>query len=119
MVPLVDPAPTVTLAGTVTLAFPLLSETARPPAGAAPLNETVQVALPGAFTVAGLQLSPLSTVGAVTLMIPDIPAGETVMEVPEGSEMVIPEIAIGRDGPTVLEESWKEATATTPSAIAV
>jgi len=49
------PSGTVTLGGTV--AFPvslLLSVTETPPAGAAPFNVTVPVALAGAITVVGL-----------------------------------------------------------------
>jgi hypothetical protein len=59
------PAATVTLPGTVTLAFPLDSETANPPVAAAPVRLTVQVALPGAVTELGLQLRLLSA-GAAT-----------------------------------------------------
>ena len=57
---LVDPAATVTFTGTVTFAFPLVSATANPPAGAIPLKVTIHAAVPGAFTVAGLQLTPLN-----------------------------------------------------------
>jgi hypothetical protein len=53
------PAATVTLAGTVTLEFPLVSVTCLPPAGALPLRPTVQVELPGAVTEDGLQLKVL------------------------------------------------------------
>ena len=70
-----DPAATVTLAGTVTFAFPLVSPTAKPPLGAASVKVAVQVELPGALTVAGLQLSPLNcatgdTVTAAVLVTP-------------------------------------------------
>jgi hypothetical protein len=51
------------------LAFPLLSVTARPPAGAAPLNETVHVELPGAFTVAGLHVNPLNCTTGDTVTV--------------------------------------------------
>jgi hypothetical protein len=68
-VALVTPAPTVTLAGTPTLAFPLVSPTARPPAGAARDNVTVQVDVPGALTVAGPQLSPLNCATGDTVTV--------------------------------------------------
>ena len=71
----VVPAVTVTLAGIVT--FALLSDrlTVRPPVGAASVSVTVQVELPGAFTVAGLQLTELNcapgdTVTVVVLLTP-------------------------------------------------
>jgi hypothetical protein len=54
-VPVVAPDATVTLAGTVAFALLLESATARPPPGAAPLNVTVQLEVPGAFTLDGEQ----------------------------------------------------------------
>jgi hypothetical protein len=69
---LVAPASTVALAGTVTIAFPLVNETASPPAGAAPVKLTVQVEVPGALTVAGLQLSVLSWLDGVTVTLADL-----------------------------------------------
>ena len=105
---LVRPAPTVTLEGTVTLLFPLVSVTANPPTGAAALSVAVHVEVPGALTVAGVQLSEFRA-GRTTVIVPPVPAGETWIPVPEGSEMLIPEMAIGIDGPTVVGESWKEA----------
>ena len=57
---LLDPAATVTLAGTVTLALLSESVTANPPAGAAPLSVTVHAEVPGAFTLAGVQVKPLT-----------------------------------------------------------
>ena len=54
-VPVVDPDATVTLAGTVVFALLLESATASPPPGAAPLNVTVQLEVPGAFTLDGEQ----------------------------------------------------------------
>jgi hypothetical protein len=61
---LVTPAGTVTLPGAVTLA--LLSDrvTANPPADAAPLSITLQLEVPGAFTLAGEQAKPLSATSA-------------------------------------------------------
>ena len=57
------PADTVTLAGTVALALLLLSATTKPPAGATPLNVTVQAEDPGAFTVPGEQLKVFVVTG--------------------------------------------------------
>lgn len=52
----VAPELTVTLAGTVILALLLDNETVDPPEGAAAVNVTVQVEVPGAFTVPREQL---------------------------------------------------------------
>src|ERR1035438_8876393 len=52
----VCPAVTNTLAGTVNFALLLDSETVVPPVGAVPLMVTVQLAVPGPVTVAGVQL---------------------------------------------------------------
>ncbi len=56
-----DDAGTVTVAGTLTLVFPLASVTGNPPAGAAALSVTVQAADPGGATLAGVQDNPLRT----------------------------------------------------------
>jgi hypothetical protein len=53
---LVNPAPTPTLAGTVMLPLLLDNVTVAPPPGAAAVSVTVQLDVPGAFTVAGEQL---------------------------------------------------------------
>ena len=71
----VAPEATVTLAGTVTLVLLLASVTAKPDVAAACVSVTVQVDVPGALTVAGLQLSELScatgdTVTVVVLLTP-------------------------------------------------
>ena len=65
----VAPPVTVTLPGTV--AFPLLLEsaTASPPPGAAPLSVSVQAAVPGAFTLDGLQDTLLGVTEAVKLTV--------------------------------------------------
>ena len=63
------PAGTVTLAGTVALALLLLSVTASPPAGATALSVTVQAEDPGAFTVLGEQLKPLTVTAAFTVTV--------------------------------------------------
>ena len=63
------PAGTDTLAGTVALALLLESATAKPPAGATPLSVTVQAEEPGAFTVPGEQLNPLTVTAAFTVTV--------------------------------------------------
>jgi hypothetical protein len=63
------PAGTVTLAGTVAFTLLLLSATAKPPAGATPLSVTVQAEDPGAFTVPGEQLNPLTVTAAFTVTV--------------------------------------------------
>ena len=63
------PAGTVMLAGTVALALLLLSVTAKPPAGATALSVTVQAEDPGAFTVPGEQLKPLTVTAAFTVTV--------------------------------------------------
>jgi hypothetical protein len=60
------PARTVTLEGTVTVALLLESATASPPAGAAPLMITVQVAVAGPVTVVGLQATEFTVIGVGT-----------------------------------------------------
>ena len=55
---LAEPAGTVRLAGTTTLALLLDRLTAEPPAGAAPLSVTVQETLPAPTIVAGVQDNP-------------------------------------------------------------
>ena len=66
-VPLVWFAAMLTLPGTVTLALLLASATAAPLPGAGPDNVTVQLALPGAFTVPGVQLRLPGTTDTVRL----------------------------------------------------
>ncbi len=65
----VAPDATVTLAGTVALALLLDSATASPPLGAAPLNVTAHAEVPGAFTLAGSQLTPLTVTAATKLIV--------------------------------------------------
>ena len=62
---LLDPAATVRLAASDTLALLSDSVTATPPAGAAPLSVTVQEDTPGAFTLAGVQVKLLTAAGAL------------------------------------------------------
>ncbi len=66
---LLCPAPTPTLPGTVMLALLLDKITVAPPAGAAAVIVTVQLELPGAFTVAGEQFRLLGCVVTVNAMV--------------------------------------------------
>jgi hypothetical protein len=70
-VALVSPAPTLTLAGTVMLALLLDKVTVEPPAGAAAVRLTVQLDVPGAFTVAGEQLKLLGCTVTVNAIVAD------------------------------------------------
>jgi hypothetical protein len=68
---LLCPAITVALLGTVTLALLLERVMVNPPAGAGAVKPTVQVALPGAFTVAGKQLKLPSWTVVAKLRVTD------------------------------------------------
>ena len=59
--PVVAPAATVTLAGTVTAELLLARPTANPPLAAAAFKVTVQLSVPAPVNDPLLQLSPLST----------------------------------------------------------
>jgi hypothetical protein len=63
-VALLCPAPTLTVAGTVTFPLPLVTPTVAPDPPAA-VSVMVQVELPGAFTAAGAQLNVLGCTGPV------------------------------------------------------
>ena len=65
----VAPAPTVTLPGTVAFALLLDSATASPPPGAAPLSVTVQLEVPGAFTLDGVHVKLVGATEAVKLTV--------------------------------------------------
>ena len=65
---LLSPAPTFTPPGTVTLLLLLSNVTVATPEAAA-VKVTVQVEVPGAFTVAGEQLKLLSCAAAARLMV--------------------------------------------------
>ena len=67
--PVVAPANTVTLPGTAAFALLLDSATASPPPGAAPLKVTVHAEVPGAFTLAGLQDTPLGVTAVTKLTV--------------------------------------------------
>ena len=90
----VAPAATVTEAGTVNM--PLLSdkETTAPPVGAGLLRATVQVLLAPEVRAVGVQLRPVSRVGASRLRekVAVPPAAEAVM-VAEASAVTRPEVA--------------------------
>jgi hypothetical protein len=68
---LLNPAPTPTLPGTVMLPLLLDKVTVAPPAGAAAVSVTVQLEVPGAFTVAGEQLKLLGCAVTVNAMVVD------------------------------------------------
>jgi hypothetical protein len=59
--PVVDPAATVTEAGTVTAESLLATPTANPPLGAGPLSVTVQLSVPAPVIDELPQMSPLSS----------------------------------------------------------
>jgi hypothetical protein len=67
-VALLSPEPILTLPGTVTLVL-LLASVTLVALEAAAVNITVQVEVPGAFTVAGEQLTLLSVVAATRLKV--------------------------------------------------
>ena len=67
-VALLSPVPILTLAGTVTLAL-LLDSVTLAALTAAAVKVTVQVELPGAFTVPGAQLKLLICAAAARLMV--------------------------------------------------
>ena len=67
-VALLSPAPIVTLAGTVMLAL-LLDSVTLAALTAAAVNVTIQVEVPGAFTVPGEQLNLLNCAAAARLMV--------------------------------------------------
>ncbi|MBZ5676599.1 MAG: hypothetical protein LAP61_20365 [Acidobacteriia bacterium] len=65
----VAPEETVMLAGTVAFALLLDSATAKPPDAAVLLSVTVQEAVPGAFTLSGVQLNPLKSTAALNATV--------------------------------------------------
>ena len=72
-----DPAGTVTRAGTVRLPALLVRITVVPPAGAAALSVTVQFALPGVTMETGLHPSELRLTTGVTVMLFPVPLTAT------------------------------------------
>ena len=123
----VAPAATVTEAGTVNKALFLDRETTAPPAGAGLLRATVQVLLAPEVRAAGVQLRPVSRVGAsrLTEKVAVLPATEAVMvaEVlavtrPELAEKVAEEEPAGMvmEAGTVTRELLLERVTTVPPA---
>jgi hypothetical protein len=81
--PVVDPAATVTEAGTVTVVLLLARLTANPPLAAAALNVTVQLSVPAPVNDPLVQLSPLNT-GApmpLKLITVEVPLDELLVRV--------------------------------------
>ena len=90
-------AATVTLEGTVKLALLLVKATAEPPVGAAPLNVTVQVLVPGPVNEAGLQARALTlTVTAATSEIAEVALAPLAVAVSVAVELVeiVPAVAV-------------------------
>jgi hypothetical protein len=108
-VPLVAPAVTVRLAGTVTLALLLDSATLAPPLGAVALSVTVQVDVPRETTLAGLQFR-LPT-GTIT-MIPPVP--DPGIDEPAALTGVTLATETGADVTLVPTTMVNVTTATTP-----
>jgi hypothetical protein len=100
------PAATVTLAGTVTVALLLDSETTVPPIGALPLIVTVQLDVPGPVTVPGVQLREPTVSGAGSVMVPlDAVVG---IECPNASDVDTPEIE--RENEVVADDATCSVT---------
>jgi len=110
--PVVAPAATVTLAGTVRLALLLLSVTTEPPVGAAPLSVTVQALVPGPVKAAGLHESALAVTGGRTATTSPPVAEEAIdMAVGVAADTFVTCTALLRFVP---EERTKLPVATTP-----
>jgi hypothetical protein len=117
---LLAPAGTGTLPGTVTLELLLPSVTPNPPAGAAPLRVTVQLAVPGALTLTGTQDKPLSvTVGRGWLIVIVPPVPVIGIENPEAFDAMAALIEICALVAVVPAAIVKEAMATGPLPIGV
>jgi hypothetical protein len=83
--PVVDPAATVTEAGTVTAELLLARLTANPPLAAATFSVTVQLSLPAPVIDPLVQLSPLNTGTPMPLRLitVDVPLEELLVRVNE------------------------------------
>jgi hypothetical protein len=84
-VAVVDPAATVTEAGTVTVELLLARLTAKPPVGAAAFSVTVQLSVPDPVNEPLVQLSPLSIGTPVPLRVTraEVPLEELLVRVSE------------------------------------
>jgi hypothetical protein len=111
----VDPAGTVTKAGTVRLPALLPRVTVAPPAGAAALSVTEQFAVPGVTMGLGLHPTEFRLTVGVTVML--LPVPFTVRPRPLGRAPIVPPT------PTLVVPDARAtvifAVATTPSPIAV
>ena len=85
---LVDPALTVTLAGTVRLALLLERGTANPLPVATPVSETVHPVEAGVAKVVVVQLNVLSATGVGSVMVPEPPPAG--IGVPDAVEATTP-----------------------------
>jgi hypothetical protein len=83
--PVVDPAATVTEAGTVTAVLLLARVTANPPLAAATFSVTVQLSVPAPVIDPLVQLSPLNTGTPVPLRLinVEVPLDELLVRVNE------------------------------------
>jgi hypothetical protein len=81
----VEPATTVTVAGTVTALLLLARLTAKPPVGAAAFNVTVQLSVPAPVIEPLVQLSPLNTGTPLPLRLTavEVPVEELLVRVSE------------------------------------
>jgi hypothetical protein len=117
---LLEPAATVTLPGSVTLALLSDSDTANPPVAAAPLSVSVQEDVPGAFTLAGVQARLLKAAGGgdwMTVIVPVAPEAGIEFAAP-----VVAEALLSVTGTLVLAvpaAMVKAAVATSPFPIVV
>ena len=93
-VAVVAPTATVTDPGTLAAPLSLDNATLAPPAGAAELNVTVQLLVPGVVTVAGVQLNPAGCSNglSVTLAVRFTPPAEAVI-VPVVALTTVPAVA--------------------------
>jgi len=112
------PAGTVTDPGTVRFGLLLLSETVRPPPGAAAVRLTVQVPAPAAASDAGLQLSWLSAgCPCVGMSVTPTPLPMMGIPVPPAAAATVFVSWMAEEELLVTGEIWNVATATTPFAI--
>ena len=129
-VPVVAPAATVTLTGTVRRALLLLSATAAPPVRAGPLSVTVQELVPGPVSAAGLQLKLLTVTGAFSIIealaLPPLAVAVTVAvallaivpAVAEKVALLAPAATATVAGTVSAAELLESATATPPAGAA-